>query len=220
MPRQYGHYHSVSEFIRKCIPKSGNIEYGSLFVFDVIDGLKRLDRIQQENFSVTLPFDVDGIRVVHNGVVLCKILPRQKWLMIIFDGEGVSKTFDGAVKRGLAVDVTGPSYRSWRVLPEGLGVIWNFIEGLPQIPLEEMEENAKHPRAFPGLARQLALEAFFANGSICPGHRRKKHKINFTRGERIEFDHILPYSQGGASSDWNIQVLCQECNRLKRARCD
>ena len=34
----------------------------------------------------------------------------------------------------------------------------------------------------------------------------------------IEFDHIIPFSMGGASSVQNVQLLCQHCNGSKSDR--
>jgi hypothetical protein len=37
--------------------------------------------------------------------------------------------------------------------------------------------------------------------------------------DRLEFDHIVPYSCGGSSDASNIQLLCQRCNRSKSNSC-
>jgi 5-methylcytosine-specific restriction endonuclease McrA len=35
--------------------------------------------------------------------------------------------------------------------------------------------------------------------------------------ERLEFDHVIPVISGGSSTERNVQLLCESCNRSKGA---
>ena len=47
--------------------------------------------------------------------------------------------------------------------------------------------------------------------------RDKGQCVKCSSRERLEFDHIIPVAEGGSSTERNIQLLCETCNRSKGA---
>jgi 5-methylcytosine-specific restriction endonuclease McrA len=45
--------------------------------------------------------------------------------------------------------------------------------------------------------------------------RDKGKCVKCGSNERLEFDHIIPIAKGGSSTERNIQLLCEKCNRAK-----
>jgi hypothetical protein len=48
--------------------------------------------------------------------------------------------------------------------------------------------------------------------------RDQGHCVDCGSRNRLEFDHIIPVSRGGANSVRNIELRCETCNRQKGAR--
>ena len=42
--------------------------------------------------------------------------------------------------------------------------------------------------------------------------------VKCSAGDYLEFDHIIPYTKGGAPTVNNVQLLCRRCNGLKSDR--
>jgi hypothetical protein len=78
-------------------------------------------------------------------------------------------------------------------------------------PFTETKEERNITRVIP---RAIMLKVVRRDGQVCA--ICKKNVID----EEIEFDHIIPFSRGGATSAENLRILCRECNRKKRAAFD
>lgn len=48
---------------------------------------------------------------------------------------------------------------------------------------------------------------------------RDKGRCRYCKSQiQIEYDHIIPWSRGGADTVRNLQLLCRRCNRRKGAK--
>jgi len=75
------------------------------------------------------------------------------------------------------------------------------------------------------LTQTIADEVSEVPGRLIP--KTVKHEVWHRDGgrcvecgsrERLEYDHIIPVSKGGANTARNVQLLCERCNRSKAAR--
>lgn len=39
--------------------------------------------------------------------------------------------------------------------------------------------------------------------------------VKCSGNEKLEFDHVIPFSKGGSNTERNLQLLCEKCNREK-----
>lgn len=74
--------------------------------------------------------------------------------------------------------------------------------------LQAMTESYDKPRRRESISQPVRLEVWQRDGGRC---------VECNSQDRLEFDHIIPVSMGGANTARNIQLLCEACNRRKGA---
>lgn len=230
MPR-YGQLHRTTDFIERVIPRRGSGTFDSLFVHNVIAALKRMDAVQEANYWLSLTFyAAGGIWAFYKGQMAFILIPGKNHLRLVIGRKWETpgskyllkeialsrKTVPGNFKDTLDSYANFPQ---WRLKGDDLSAFCGLIDKLPVDSVATRASHDDHPRNFPSEVRQAAFEEFRKSGFLCPGTPgRKRHKVNVKGGDRIEYDHILPHASGGSRSVWNVQVLCSECNSLKRAK--
>jgi 5-methylcytosine-specific restriction endonuclease McrA len=75
-------------------------------------------------------------------------------------------------------------------------------------PLTETKDLRSHSRSIP---RDVMLKVVRRDGQIC----QRCHEP--VPDDQVEFDHIIPFSKGGASTVENLRLCCRGCNRRKSA---
>lgn len=68
-----------------------------------------------------------------------------------------------------------------------------------------MDESIKKERSR-RISQNVKDKVWNRDGGVC---------VNCGSMENLEFDHIIPFSKGGANTYRNIQLLCEQCNRQK-----
>jgi len=73
-------------------------------------------------------------------------------------------------------------------------------------PLTETKELRNISRSIPRVTQFKVLKR---ENQICSSCGKA------VKDEDIEFDHIIPWTKGGSSEEYNIKLLCRKCNRKK-----
>lgn len=68
------------------------------------------------------------------------------------------------------------------------------------------------------LAGTVRQQVWARDGGRCRHCGCSDEESMALRGEHLHFDHVVPFSQNGADTVNNIQLLCGRCNRGKSAR--
>jgi len=73
------------------------------------------------------------------------------------------------------------------------------------IPLAQRIERPRRE----GIPREVQREVWRRDLGMC---------VDCSSNEKLEYDHIIPFSRGGSNTVRNIQLLCESCNRSKGNR--
>lgn len=90
----------------------------------------------------------------------------------------------------------------------------SFKEHLELLGLDVRIKEGRRPTIVPGGRREpipesVRHEVWRRDGGQC---------VDCGSRERLEFDHIIPLSQGGSNTARNLELRCEACNRRKGAR--
>lgn len=218
MKKGFGSIHYCACFFDRVLSKSARSPNDGLAAFHIASHLlKKLDALQEKNPLVTLSFSTDSLRVYFCGQLQFHIQPR-KCRTIIWIPCAYSRDLCQEIKRQSQLFAVEDESISWVFSKDGVEWLMEYLYSKWQSTTASASKAiTAHARYIPGEVRQAVLTEFLASGRWCPGVAgiTKRHKIDETM--RIEFDHILPYSVGGSNGYWNVQILCSDCNQLKRA---
>ena len=203
MASEYGTIFPTVDFVARTLPRGGPGSFAKLFAHQVIKFMKALDTVQEANPFVTIAIQTGGaLAAYYRGTVLFQLKPQTAHLRLIVVEEPEMPQKEQLLadisefKVEFADEIGSPveGVRPWRCRELEIDALTRFLQALPVDAPDELIEEATHPRNFSGEVREAALQAFLRGGSFCRGVGRKRHKVTT---ERIEFDHILPYSKGG-----------------------
>jgi HNH endonuclease len=82
---------------------------------------------------------------------------------------------------------------------------------------KELDRIAKQVEAFENLSKTVDArrEQIPESVRMFVWQRDQGKCVKCNSSEKLEFDHIIPVIKGGANTERNIQLLCENCNRSK-----
>ena len=88
--------------------------------------------------------------------------------------------------------------------PAGLADARTLLADLVDLPEDDSAEAARSRH----IPQRVRHEVWRRDDARC---------VECGSQERLEFDHIIPFSKGGSNTARNVRLLCQDCNRRKAA---
>ena len=218
MKKGFGSIHYCAFFFDRVLSKSARSSSDGVAAFHIASHLlKELDALQEKNPLVTLSFATDSLRVYFRGQLQFHIQAR-KCRTIIWIPYAYSRALAKEIQERPRLFPDEMATISWVLSEQGVDWLLNYLRSHWKSSNNDgSPEPITHSRHIPGDVRQAVLSEFLASGRWCPGvaGMTKRHKVS--EAMRIASDPILHHPVGGSNSYRNVQVLCSDCNQLKRA---
>lgn len=217
-PSDRGVIGKTAVWFDQAITQSGNGDI--LWIRELISLVEFLDELQAKHPNITLSIWARDCIWIHvDGIKWIGLRPNSSKLRILTGdfSSGRDDVFMQISKQKSLFQLdTQNGYRQWFVEAEGIQAFKGLLSDLSIMTTAGVAID-DHPRYFPGSVREAAYQQFEFGGRWCPGVDGKVSRHKVKKGERIEYDHILPFSRGGTSTAANLQILCRSCNSTKRA---
>ena len=114
------------------------------------------------------------------------------------------------------------AYKNYLIFIEGIG---NDLDKEESLTIKhfvlkkekELEKIAKEVEAFENFDKTQTAkrERIPGNIRLFVWQRDEGKCVKCGSKEKLEFDHIIPFVEGGSNTERNIQLLCENCNRSK-----
>ena len=108
--------------------------------------------------------------------------------------EEIDDFFESRLSRNLSYDMN-----------ERFRTLVTKLEGISYLDEDETEVKVEKVRR-PSIPQSVKDRVWNRDGGKC---------VQCGSNEKIEFDHIIPFSKGGTDTYRNLQILCEKCNRSK-----
>jgi hypothetical protein len=80
---------------------------------------------------------------------------------------------------------------------------------------QQFKRISREIQAYENLERMTHREVIPESVRIFVWQRDQGKCVQCGRRDSLEFDHIIPIIEGGSSTERNVQLLCEQCNRRK-----
>ena len=138
-----------------------------------------------------------GLEVGWNTIM--RIEQRQRQETVTVKGKNLLLTM-----RGIYLELTKKSGNGFYDVPDpemAIAIIETLVRIAKRQIVQADDNNSRH------IPQDVKIVVWQRDHGKC---------VQCGAGDYLEFDHIIPFSKGGASTVGNVQLLCRRCNLAKR----